>query len=144
MAISAQRFKFLDVQTNLPVMDFTGINSSDILNKATNDILSITQQLTSLVAGNQVAGVFDMLKSVSSNTILEAGRLTRDFYSTVSSIDNWTTNQIHSATNAMFPNDPVLQNAFNQVGEKCKAKILAGLGKCMNKSVCQNLMACVV
>lgn len=133
MAISAQRFKFLDVQTNLPVMDFTGINTSDILNRATNDILSITQQLTSLVSGNQLTSAFEMLKSITSDTILEAGRLTRDFYSTISTIDNWTTSQIHSATSRMFPNDPVLQNAFNQVGEKCKAKILAGLGNCMNK-----------
>lgn len=133
MAISAQRFKFLDGQTNLPVMDFTGINSSDILNRTTSDILSITKQLTSLVAGNQTAGVFTMLSKIAKTVNLETNRLTRDFYSSISDISNWTSNQIHTATSRMFPDDPVLQNAFNQIGDGCKSKILAGIGNCMNK-----------
>lgn len=133
MAISAQRFKFLDGQTNLPVMDFTGINSSDILNRTTSDILSITKQLTSLVAGNQTDGVFTMLSNISKTINLETNRLTRDFYSSITDISNWTSNQIHAATGRMFPDDPVLQNAFNQLGDVCKSKILAGIGNCMNK-----------
>jgi hypothetical protein len=136
MAIAAQRFKFLDNQTNVPVIDFSSINSSDILNNVTNDLLAITQELMSLVSGNQTEGVLSMLSEIAdvTNMIqLETNRLTRDFYSSITGVSNWTSNQIHSATSRMFPNDPVMQNAFNQLGDGCKSKILAGIGNCMNK-----------
>lgn len=133
MAIAAQRFKFLNEQTNLPVKDFFNINTSDILSQSVNDITSTISTLTSMVGAGNISGVATMLGKLASGASLETRRLTRDFYSGINDISKWTSQEIHSASAKMFPNDPVLQNAFNQIGDGCKSKIIGALSNCTNK-----------
>ena len=133
MAIAAQRFKFLNEQTNLPVKDFFSINTSDILSRSVTDITGAISGLANLVGAGNIGGTISMLGNIAKESALETKRLTRDFYSSLNSISNWTSQEIHAASAAMFPNDPVIQNAFNQIGDGCKAKILSGLSNCVNK-----------
>lgn len=133
MAIAAQRIKYLDKQTNVPVFDFLTSDSSDILNIPTIDIAAATAQLTAMVDGNQIGNVTGMLRNIAQANQLGVARLTKDFYSSITDISHLASDQIKAISNRMFPGDPTLQATFNKIGEGCKAKILSGLSNCRNK-----------
>lgn len=130
MSISAQRFKFLDQETNLPVSDFLRANTSDILNIPTAGLQSITSALASLVDGGKQA-IMDELKSIGDTTGLsEAIREAKDGISSVCDAIGLPTPTLDSITQKLTRGNTSVQSAFNQIGSECKNKIIGSMGGC--------------
>lgn len=138
MAIAAKRFSFLDKQTNVPVANFVTSASSDLLNSPEFDIFTVTDQILTLADANRIKDVGAVLTNINSAASLGLSRLTKDFFSNINILDSLPQNKITDLMFRYFPNDATLRNTFAQIGEKCKASILAGLGNCKNKNTLAN------
>lgn len=132
MTVPAQRFKFLDEETNVPVSNFLSNMGSGILNGPLKDIVSVTEELQAIVSGDKPVNVDKILRTIA-NGGLSTSRLTKDFYSTLSDLSRSGTKAIGQISKRLFPNSTILQGAFNQMGEGCKNKLLSGLSQCRNK-----------
>lgn len=132
MPIAAKRFSFLDNETNVPVSNFLTNASSDILNSPQFDALAITNQMQSLANAGKISDIGSLLSKVNLTGSIGLSRITKDFFSSITSLTGIGNDTYNSMAENIFP-DPTMRNYFNQVGIKCKATILTGLGDCKRR-----------
>jgi len=72
--IPAQRFKFLDQETNVSIQDFINIDSSDILNAISPGLLKVTSELSALLNN---LGFPDIQKELGNLTNTALGSVTQ-------------------------------------------------------------------
>lgn len=124
--IPGQRFQPLDLETNLGLVDPFKVNSSEILNLATNQLAEVT------------SGLDDFIKSIKQSvgnplgdltSLLDKGiRSTRDAFSAMADISKFSPRDIESAIADMLPGDKTLQNVFKNVTAQCRNKGMSGMG----------------
>lgn len=119
MAIAAKRFSVLDQEMNVPVMDFSGIPDSSILNSPLLEIKQGSASLDELVQSSiqdvqlQIPAV--PAPPVSDFNILDFARSTKDSVSQVVSLQKMAPTQVTNYISSMG------------IGDQAQARKLAGL-----------------
>jgi hypothetical protein len=132
MAIAAQRFTFLNQQTNVPVADFISQSSSDLLNTAQNDLKTISDNLTNLVNSNAIGPIQNLLSNSGSLTnvfgSLGQVRITKDFFSSGISIVSNPGNVLANAAKTLSGTNTALATSLLQLSSSCQSSALGGIG----------------
>ena len=125
MAIPAQRFKFLDKETNLPSQKFTSELDSSILNTAMNTESAASESLQSLIdsaiqeSNDQVAkaensfNVDDIMSSIT--------RTTKDFTSSLMDLTSLSDKSLTSFLGDIVPDAGIAKNIKGMI-QKCRGQ----------------------
>lgn len=135
MTISAVRFKSLDKQYNVPVLDFKNVNSSDIFNSPNLDTKVIDNKLQAFLDNGQQVPKINLGGAKDSLMRKAKGAM-----AAIADLSKLGPKDIDKAISGMIPNNPVAQSIFNQMSDKCKKKGLSngGLGKPYDANVSCN------
>jgi hypothetical protein len=132
MAIAAQRFSFLNQQTNVPVADFISQSSSDLLNSAQNDLKTISDNLTNLVNSNAIGPIHNLLSNSGSLSNLFGSlgqvRVTKDFFSSGISLTANPGNVLANAAKSLSGTNTGLATSLLQLSSACQSSALGGIG----------------
>ena len=118
MAISTQRFKFLDEETNLSISDLYTSGNTDILNSPMNDLKDIDSNMEEFLQ--------NAMQSVKSKLPLDEVpgnfRLSKDGLPDLTDISNLSQNDLISLALSMMPDNPLAQGLFSQMSNKCRGR----------------------
>lgn len=132
MAIAAQRYTFLDQQTNVPVAGLISQQSSDILNSAQNDLKEVSQNLTNLLNTNAITPIQNALSQTGSLSSVFSSlgqiRITKDFFSSGINLTSTPATVLSNAAKALAGTNTSLSNALSQLSSSCSNSILGGIG----------------
>ncbi len=133
MPIAAQRFQFLDNQTNVPIADLASQTASDLLNMASNDLKTITQPLSDLISSNNplapIENIGSTVQSTLSNALNSLGvsRITKDSISSALDLSSATQAAISNAVSALAGGNGSLLTSLKQFGSGCTNAMLSGI-----------------
>ena len=132
MAIAAQRFTFLDAQTNVPVANMLSQTSSDLLNSAQNDLKQLSTGLTNLLSTNALGPIQNaLLSSTGISSIFSSlgqVRLTKDFFSSGINLLATPSAVLSNAAKSLAGTNPNTAKALTQLSSACQNSVLGGIG----------------
>lgn len=117
MSILAKRFKTLDKETNLPVADFLSADSSDILNSAAQDMLSLDADMQDFFEKGLQLPKLEPLK-IPDDTL----RLTKNPFGTIKDLSKLSSKDIDAMIGSTLPDNQMAQNAYKLMAAKCKTQ----------------------
>jgi len=117
MSILAKRFKTLDQETNLPVADFLSANSSDLLNSANLDSLSLDADMKDFFENGLQLPKLEVPK-FSDDSL----RITKNPFGTIKDLSKLSSKDIDAMIGTTLPDNPVAQNAYKLMAAKCKTQ----------------------
>lgn len=155
--IPAQRFNFLDSDTNLPVSEFQAPQSSSIFNTLNNHLSEIDADVEEFIKNtSQLAKEeLDALKgaiedAVSTKPLAQSlssakeslddvgvTRGTKSLFGAVKDLKKLTPRALDDVIAKTLPNNPVVQSAFRTLSSRCKGNAFGrgGLGKPFDASI---------
>lgn len=132
MAIAAQRFTFLDQQTNVPVANVLTQTSSDLLNTAQNDLKQLSTGLTNLLNTNALGPIKNTLLNSTGISSLFSSlgqvRLTKDFFSSGINLLATPATVLSNAAKSLAGTNPNTAKALTQLSSACQNSVLGGIG----------------
>lgn len=127
--IPAQRFQPLDLETNLGLVDPFKVNSSEILNLATNQLSEVTSGLDDFIKSIKQSASNPLAGAAGLTSLLDKGiRSTRDAFSAMADISKFSPRDIENAIADMLPDNKALQSVFKNVTAQCRDKGMSGMG----------------
>ena len=123
MAIPAQRFKFLDKETNLPSQKFTSELDSSILNTALNSEAEASESLQSLI-DSAIQSVQDQTQAAEEsfnvdNIVETVTRSTKDLASSLLDLTSMSDKNLTNFLSDLIP-DTGIAKGIKNVLQKCK------------------------
>jgi hypothetical protein len=132
--ISAQRFKLLDEETNIPVADILSSTDSSPFNAVLNDGKNLLEDLKNeskgLVDNFMDMDVAKLTEPFVDTSIVGEIRKTKDYFSSVQNMAKLSTDGVDSIVNKLFMGNDIAKAAFSMIGRDCKDLILGQLGNC--------------
>lgn len=132
MAISAERFKFLDEETNVAVSDFTSSTGSDILNAPKKAAAAISGATEAIAKSSTLASIKDGIKGAqgtlnSLKGIVSTVRKAKDIISTIQKTKSLSLDQIDKLASTVFGSGSPQLSAFKTLGDTVKGAIASGM-----------------
>jgi len=126
MPIPAQRFQFLNDETNIAVSDFFLNGNDAVLNSPINDLKDISSQLQEFL-GNGIQDL-DIQSKLSAITDNEFVRSTKDMLPDLQDITSFLPKDISSMLSELIPSNPLAFADLNSLSSKCKNRALSRRG----------------
>lgn len=119
MAISTKRFTFLDEETNVAIADFYNEGNTDILNSPINELKTIDSDMEEFLS-NAVQSAKENIPSTDWEIIPSDTRISKDSFSNLANLDNFSSKDITSMISGLLPGNPLAQASFSKLSSNCK------------------------
>lgn len=122
MAIPAQRFQFLDDETNVAISDFFTGSNTDILNSPINELKTVKEDVESFLTN---------LVTTKKTTTSTDQRQSTDLLSNLQDVTGLDSKALLEQVKTLFPDNSISQGLFSQLSATCKGRALGrnGSGK---------------
>lgn len=118
MSLSAQRFTFLDEETNVGISDFFSGSNTDIMNVPINELKSISKDIEAFLT--------NALTDEPEAELDE--RESTDLMSKLKDLSKMDSRAILDEIRELFPDNPISQSLFSQLPSSCKGRALGRNG----------------
>lgn len=132
MTMQAKRFKSLDNQTLVGVVDFLSTKSSEIYNSVNTAAKEITTDMQSFFENTL------QVKAIKPSVIIDnTVRAGKDAMGAVRDIGGFSEKDINKLVESLIPDNPAARSLFTKLGPKCSSKGLSSgaIGKPFDTSV---------
>ena len=132
MAIAAERFKFLDYETNVAVTDFTEVETTDVLNVPSPGGGGISGVAESISKSSTLAGIKDLVKKAkdAAGTVkkgMEMVRQAKDVISSVKNLKNFSMDKVDKLAGMVLgPGSPQF-SAYKGLADTVKGSIASAM-----------------
>lgn len=119
MGIPAQRFQFLDDETNIGISDFFNGSNTDIMNSPINELKNINPDIEAFITNALQNGELPLPTGERNST---------DLLANLKDLSSLDAKGLLEQVKELFPDNPISQSLFSQLSTSCKGRALGRNG----------------
>lgn len=119
MGLPAQRFQFLDDETNIGISDFFNGSNTDIMNLPINELKEISPDIEAFITNALQNGELPLPTGERNST---------DLLANLKDLTSLDARGMLEQVKELFPDNPISQSLFSQLSTSCKGRALGRNG----------------